>query len=121
MHESRSMVISNLKDLMPSQEGKDYRTHGVVFTGTPRKHPYDKEKIILIHAPLSSHIIFYEFRTADLMGIEEEANMVDENGVSLPMVKIWVRKGSTAVRFEPFKVDAPLTLGTALGAFYNEF
>jgi hypothetical protein len=120
MDKKKSIVISRLKELLPSSEGIDYRKNGIVFTGTPRKHPYDKEKIILIHSPLSTHIVFYEFRTEDILGIEEEPNIVDENGVSLPIVNIWVRKGSTAVKFEPFRVDAPMSLRRALGAFYDE-
>jgi len=92
------------------EKHKHFRETSIPFTGTPRKHPYEDDKLILIHNPYSSNTIFFEFIIDDIEGVEDQANLVTEAGESVKMVKIWVRKGSTGLRYEPFKVDAPVSL-----------
>ena len=79
------------------------KTH-VCFSGTPRKHPYDREKVILVADPYSSHTFFYEFSKADVTYVEELPNLVAADGQTFPMVRIWVKKNSIAVRSTPFVV-----------------
>jgi hypothetical protein len=66
----------------------------VAFTGAPRKHPYDPEKLVLI----------YEIRLQDVAHVDERPSLVTEGGESLPMVRLWVRKGALGLRYEPFVV-----------------
>jgi hypothetical protein len=77
----------------------------VPFTGTPQKHPYDEDKIILIADPLSTQIFYYEFKTADIEGIEELPSLVTPEGESMTMVRLWVKKGRVGVRCTPFVVE----------------
>jgi hypothetical protein len=88
----------------------DYSREHVAFSGAPKKHPYDSEKIILILDPFSSHTLFYEFRIADIAHVEELPQIVAETGESLKMVRIWVKKGSFGVRYEPFVVEDTVTI-----------
>jgi len=37
--------------------------HNVAFSGTPQKHPYDEDKMILVADPLSSQMFYYEFQS----------------------------------------------------------
>jgi hypothetical protein len=76
----------------------------VAFTGAPRKHPYDEERLILIADPFSSQTVFYEFRLQDVVQADELPNLVTESGESLPMVRLWVKKGALGLRYEPFVV-----------------
>ena len=76
----------------------------VGFTGAPRKHPYDAEKLILIADPFSAQTMFYEFRLQDVAHVDELPSLVTEGGETLPMVRLWVRKGSLGLRYEPFVV-----------------
>jgi hypothetical protein len=85
----------------------------VAFAGTVRKHPYDADKCILLaDAPLSSSAgstpAILEFRKADVLGMEELASPVDESGHSRQVLKLWIRRGSLGLRYEPFEVDEPL-------------
>jgi hypothetical protein len=89
----------------------------VPFTGTLRKHPYDPSKCILLADPKSpdsepgradSTPAILEFRKADVQGVEELASPVDESGASRQLMRIWVRRGSRGLRYEPFDVDEPL-------------
>jgi hypothetical protein len=82
----------------------DLAKDNVSFTGAPRKHPYDPKKILLISDPFSSNTIIFEFTTSDISHIEEISHMVSEAGEGLHIVRIWVRKGSLGLRYEPFVV-----------------
>ena len=85
----------------------DYAAVSLPFTGAPRKHPYDREKLILIAYPFSDDPTFYEFKLSDIVYAEDLENLVTESGESLPLVRLWIRRGSIGVRFIPFEVDAP--------------
>lgn len=86
---------------MPS----DFRKNNIAFTGAPEKHPHDKEKLILIADPFSKNISYYEFRIADVMGVEELPSLATMEGKSVTMCRIWVRKGSVGIRSTPFIVE----------------
>ena len=87
----------------------DYSKSNVAFSGAPRKHPYDKKKLLLISDPFSSNTIFFEFKLADITHIEELAQIATEGGDIVNLVKIWVKKGSLGLKYEPFIVEDTLT------------
>lgn len=87
---------------------KDYSDTCIAFTGTPRKHPYDHEKLLLINNPYTSETIFYEFQFSDIKGVDDLPSLLTETGESVKMVKVWVEKGSVGMRYEPFEVNKPL-------------
>lgn len=86
-------------------------TDGVVFVGALRKHPYDRERCLLIADPAGETPAIYEFRVADILSADEMPSEVDETGMSIPLVKLWVRRGSFGIRYEPFEVDSPIKTG----------
>lgn len=79
----------------------------IAFVGTVRKHPYDDEKCLLISDPAGSDPGFYEFRISDILGADEVPSPVDFAGQSRTLVKLWVKRGSFGIRYEPFEVDDP--------------
>ncbi len=82
----------------------DYERDAVLFSGTARKHPYDREKLLLVPPQHLARRAIYEFRLSDILHAEDTSNIVSEDGESLPMVNIWVRKGSFGVVLRPFEV-----------------
>lgn len=80
----------------------------VAFSGTLRKHPYEDDKFILISEEAGSEASILEFRSADVVGVEERPSIVDESGASRSVTRLWVRRGSIGLRYEPFEVDEPL-------------
>lgn len=84
----------------------DYAKIAVKYTGTPRKHPYDPDKVLLVSGPLAGATFLYEFRLEDVVHAEDASNFVTESGDSLPTVDIWVRKGSVGLLMKPFEVGA---------------
>jgi len=79
-------------------------TH-VSFSGTPLHHPYDKAKVVLLTDPFSSNTLYYEFFTRDISYAEHLENIVDPEGKTLNIVRIWVKKKSIGVRCTPFLVE----------------
>lgn len=96
-----------LHDLTKYVSHVDLDKEAVPFVATPRKHPYDDDKILLIQDPFSANTSFYEFRTQDVLHVEDMPNIGTESGRNVKMVKVWIKKGSLGMRYEPFEVDDP--------------
>lgn len=77
----------------------------VPFTGSPQKHPYDTQKIVLVADPFSTDTSYYEFNIEDIEGVEELPSLVTVEGESVGMFRLWVRKGSIGVKGIPFVVE----------------
>jgi hypothetical protein len=110
--EERLMSISEYLEAGPFTELVKYKDHSpqdaVAFVGTIRKHPYDEDKCLLIADPTGREPAIFEFRAADIIAIDELASPVAETGQSRPLARLWVRRGSYGIRYEPFEVDDPL-------------
>ena len=83
---------SDLKDCIP-------------FTGSPRMHPYDNEKIVLIYHPFREDPLFFEFNLSDIKYVEDLPNIGTADGQNLKINRLWVQKGCLAVKYEAFEVN----------------
>jgi len=79
--------------------------NGVPFTGYPQQHYAEKNKLILVYDPLGDNPSVLEFRLDDILYVEEVHSAVTEKGEGVPLVKLWIRKGSRGMLLEPFEVD----------------
>ena len=77
------------------------------FTGYPRQHPSEKDKVILFYDPLGTSPTILEFKLDDVLLIEELHSAVTESGEGVPLAKLWVRRGARGMIMEPFEVDDP--------------
>jgi hypothetical protein len=95
-------------DVEAYKKPKDWKslskTH-VPFTGSPRKHPYDQNRVVLIADPFSTNAFYYDFKTRDIDYIEELASIVTIEGDTVNMARIWIRKKAVGVRCTPFIVE----------------
>ena len=82
--------------------------NSVPFIGYPRSHPSEKDKMLLVYDPLGVNPSLMEFRIEDILFVEDIPQAITESGEGIPLVKIWVRKGSRGVLLEPFEVDDPI-------------
>jgi len=82
--------------------------NAIPFSGYPRQHPSDKNRLILVHDPLGVYPTVLEFKMEDVLFIEETHQAVTEAGEGVPLVKLWIRKGSHGVILEPFEVNEPI-------------
>ncbi len=97
-----------LYDIVKYNDNDNFIEKAVSFKGSPRKHPYDSEKILLIVNPFSSDTFFYEFLVKDIIHYDELPSMVTDSGETLPIVRIWVLKGTIGMKYTPFEVDDPV-------------
>ncbi|MFP4477314.1 MAG: inorganic pyrophosphatase Ppa [Desulfatibacillaceae bacterium] len=79
------------------------RTH-VSFSGTPRRHALDEDKLLLVSDPLSTNTFYYEFFLSDIGLVEKLPSQVTVDGEGITVVRLWVRKGAVALRSTPFVV-----------------
>jgi hypothetical protein len=84
---------------------KDLKRTHVPFSGSLVKHPYDSKKVILVIDPFSSHTSYYEFKSNDISYAEELPSIVNLDGETITIVRIWVRKLSMGIRCSPFLVE----------------
>jgi inorganic pyrophosphatase len=87
------------------KDPKQLRKTHVAFTGSPRKHPYDPNRVILVADPYSSTTTYYEFMKNDITYLEELPNLTNVDGDTVLMVRIWVKKRSIALRSSAFIVE----------------
>lgn len=102
LESSREFEIQTYK--RPEDIRQMYLTH-VSFSGTPLHHPHDNEKVVLLIDPFSSNTLYYEFYTKDISYAEHLENIVDPEGKTLNIVRIWVKKKSIGIRCTPFIVE----------------
>ena len=86
----------NIKELMESH---------VPFSGAPQRHPHEPDKVILVPDPFSTHTFYYEFEAEDISFVEELPSLVDIEGKTISMARIWLKKKSIGVRCSPFVVE----------------
>jgi hypothetical protein len=84
---------------------KELRKSHVPFSGAPHKHPYDPKKIILVPDPYSSIPFYYEFRSRDISFAEELPSIVNLDGETVKMARIWIKKMSVGLLCSPFLVE----------------
>ena len=92
-------------DIQTYKKSPEIKLDFVPFSGTPQRHPYDKDRLLLIADPFSTQTFYYEFNTADIEGIEQLPRLVTMEGESVTMVRVWVRKGSIGIKSIPFVVE----------------
>lgn len=87
----------------PMDENRFYETH-IAFTGTPQKHLFDQEKVVLVVDPFSFNTSYYEFYTSDISFVEELQTTVNDAKQAISIVRIWVKKQAIGVHSTPFVV-----------------
>jgi len=99
----------NYLELLPlngiTRHAKGHPKDGVTFEGCPRTHPSDKTKLILVNDPLGDEPAVLEFNLEDILYAEEIPSAVTEAGEGIPLVKLWIKRGSVGVKLVPFEVQ----------------
>ena len=88
-----------------SQDIGQLRKSHVPFSGLLKKHPHDDAKVVLVTDPDSTSTSYYEFKTGDIGYAQELPTLVNLEGETMTMIRIWVKKKSLGIRFIPFLVE----------------
>jgi len=97
------LPVSNI-----AKYAKGHPGDGIPFTGYPRAHPSDKNKLILVNDPLGSEPVVLEFKLDDVLFVEEIPSAITEDGEGVPMIKLWIQRGAVGMIIEPFEVSDPV-------------
>ena len=84
---------------------KILKQDNVPFSGSPLKHPYDSSKVVLVADPYSNNTFYYEFKAGDITFVEELPNIVNADGETVNMARVWIKKKRVGVRCMPFVVE----------------
>lgn len=84
--------------------GRDIRLTHRDFVGTPTKHPYDDDLMILLSDPFSTKKDYLELSVESIARIDDIGTITDKNGNSARKVRVWIKKGTPAIRSKPFIV-----------------
>jgi len=100
-----NFLKENDKTAIDKYRNINFFENHVAFVGTPKKHQYDKSKIILLSDPFSDKKIFYEFSIDTIDLVEELGTISSEDGKNALQIRIWVKKGTVALKYEPFIIE----------------
>ena len=89
--------------LSNSLKQKDLELDAVSFSGALR-HNYNPNMVLLLEDPLSPKSVIYEFRQEDIIFAEELPSQNREDGITVEMAKLWLKKGCIAMKMEPIRV-----------------
>ena len=93
-------------DIQPYQGEGNLEADAIAFSGALRQH-YNPNMVVLLSRPLESDGVIYEFRVDDILHIEEIDHLTRQDGLTVEQVRVWVRKGSLAMKMQPFQVGPP--------------
>ncbi len=102
------MAVENYLTTSALHEIVRYRSDnaaaGIRYRGAVRQHPYDIEKFLIITSPQTDGSHFYEFRTRDVVGVEDVSQVVTEQGETVQIVEVSIKEGSFGIEMKPFEV-----------------
>jgi inorganic pyrophosphatase len=61
--------------------------------------------VVLVADPYSKQNVYYEFNKMDISYVEELPSIVNLDGETVTMVRIWLKKMSIGLRCSPFIVE----------------
>lgn len=102
LQEAKKLELQEYKKPSKIKEMKD---KNIPFSGSPQKHPYDSDKVVLITDPYGGVQSYYEFNTEDISYVEELPAIVNIEGETMTMVRVWIKKGSVGIRCTPFLIE----------------
>ena len=101
---SLSLLHLPFQELISLRQSTNYQQTCKEFLGSPRKHPSDSSRMILVTGVLENQRSFLEFRKEYIRHVDESQTLTTQDGESVTMVSLWVEKGSIAIELCPFKV-----------------
>lgn len=82
----------------------NYNEESYPFEGSPKRHPTNENILILIANPFEESKHFYEFHLDTINAVEEIGTLTSNENDSVYQIRVWVKKGTMAVKSETFIV-----------------
>ncbi|HOP62705.1 MAG TPA: hypothetical protein PK906_04985 [Spirochaetota bacterium] len=100
----QKLLESNEYFTIDKMRNVDLREDFIPFIGSPKKHPSNENILMLITNPFDENKKFYEFYMDSISAIEEIGTITSDNCKSAYQIRVWVRKGTMAIKSETFIV-----------------
>ncbi len=100
----QKLLESNEQFTIDKKRNIDLKEDFIPFEGSPKKHPSNDNILMLITNPFEENKKFYEFYMDTISAIEEIGTISSEDFKSAYQIRIWVRKGTMAIKSETFIV-----------------
>jgi len=94
---SKKYDIDKIRNINSNNEYKQ-------FEGSPKRHPTNENVLILITNPFQENKIFFEFHLDTITAVEEIGTLTSDEKNSVYQIRVWVKKGTIAVKSETFIV-----------------
>ncbi len=94
---SRNHNIDRLRNVNYAEEYQH-------FEGSPKRHPTNENILILISNPFEEDKKFFEFHLDTISAMEEIGTLASNDNTSVYQIRVWVKKGTMAVKSETFIV-----------------
>ncbi len=98
------LTTIQMNEIIKYEASKDYEKKCIPFSGNPRKHPYDKNRMILIMESHDDKTIFHDFKLSDIAHITELPSISKGEGGSLRQIQLWIKKNGWIIRSEAYKI-----------------
>ncbi|HNX24479.1 MAG TPA: inorganic pyrophosphatase Ppa [Spirochaetota bacterium] len=82
----------------------NYSEEYMPFEGSPKRHPTNENILILIVNSFEQNKKFYEFHLETISAVEEVGTLTSDDNKSVYQIRVWVKKGTMAVKSETFIV-----------------
>lgn len=80
-------------------------SNSICLIGTPFKNPNIQDKIFISNLFFSETNVFYEFDFKDILKFEEIDTIVNKDGSTYSLYKIWIKKGAKGIKHEYFIIN----------------
>ena len=103
MSDLKYLTTGQLNEIIKYKGSTNYENECIPIAGNPRKHPYDKNRLILILESHDDKTVFHDFKLEDIAHIEELPSISKGEGGSLRQVQLWVKINSWIIKSEAYK------------------
>jgi len=94
---SKNYDIDKIRNVNYSEEYQPYE-------GSPKRHPTNESILILIVNPFDENKKFFEFHLDTILAVEEIGTLTSNDNTSVYQIRVWVKRGTLAVKSETFIV-----------------
>lgn len=94
---SKNYNIDRIRNVNYNEEYQSYE-------GSPKRHPTNESILILIVNPFDENKKFYEFHLDTISAVEEIGTLTSSDNTSVYHIRVWVKRGTLAVKSETFIV-----------------
>ena len=101
----KSLPLLPLQEIIGLRKGSDYASKGKAFLGSPRRHPSDESRIVLVTKVLENQRVFLEFKKVDILHVDEAKTVSSIEGETISLLTLWVRRGSVGIELKPFRIE----------------